>query len=110
MEKGYYKEIEEIIGYKENDIEHKNDKGDLLYTDHIREPIIKISKVWVDYTQEELINNQIYELKGRLRDTDYQAIKYAEGQIPEAEYISIKEQRQGWRDEINKLQQQLLNL
>ena len=110
MEKGYYKEIEKVIDYKENDVEHKDVDGKLLYIEHLKEPIIKTDKVWVDYTQEELINNQIHELKMRLRDSDYQAIKYAEGQIPETEYTPIKERRQGWRDEINRLQQQLATL
>ena len=37
--------------------------------------------------------------------TDYQAIKYAEGQLTEEEYAPIKAQRQAWRDEINLLEQ-----
>lgn len=47
---------------------------------------------------------QIAQLKKQLADTDYQAIKYAEGQISEQDYASIKEQRQAWRDEINELE------
>ena len=43
-------------------------------------------------------------LKRKLRDTDYQAIKYAEGQISEEDYAPIKAQRQAWRDEINQLE------
>lgn len=53
--------------------------------------------------QEEKLN-RIFELKIKLIQTDYQAIKYAEGQISEEEYAPIKEQRQKWRDEINKLE------
>lgn len=47
---------------------------------------------------------RIVELKVLLQKTDYQAIKYAEGFISEADYIHIKEQRQLWRDEINELE------
>lgn len=47
---------------------------------------------------------EIEDLKQKLFDTDYQAIKYAEGQLSEDEYQPIKEQRQAWRDEINKLE------
>lgn len=48
---------------------------------------------------------KIYILKNKLTKTDYQAIKYAEGQISEEEYAPIKAQRQAWRDEINQLEQ-----
>lgn len=47
---------------------------------------------------------RIDELKNLLASTDYQAIKYAEGQITEEEYAEIKAQRQAWRDEINELE------
>lgn len=53
------------------------------------------------------IKNQITQLKKQLADTDYQAIKYAEGQLTEQEYAPIKSQRQGWRDEINQLEARL---
>lgn len=44
---------------------------------------------------------KIAELKQNLSETDYQAIKFAEGQLSEEEYEPIKKQRQLWRDEIN---------
>lgn len=53
------------------------------------------------------INKQINELKQKLAQTDYQAIKYAEGRMSGAEYAPIGEQRQAWRDEINNLEKQL---
>lgn len=46
---------------------------------------------------------RIEELKQLLSDTDYQAIKYAEGWISDEDYAPIKEQRQEWRNEINEL-------
>ena len=57
-------------------------------------------------TEEQKIKNtKIAELKYKLMQTDYQAIKYAEGQLTEEEYAPIKAQRQAWRDEINLLEQ-----
>ena len=47
---------------------------------------------------------QIQELKGKLAETDYKAIKYAEGLLTEEEYAETKAQRQAWRDEINALE------
>lgn len=50
---------------------------------------------------------QIDKLKQKLSATDYQAIKYAEGYLTEAEYTEMKAQRQSWRDEINRLEAEL---
>ena len=55
--------------------------------------------------EQKIINTKIAELKYKLIETDYQAIKYAEGQLTEEEYAPIKAQRQAWRDEINLLEQ-----
>ena len=50
-------------------------------------------------------SKEIKELIQKLSDTDYKAIKYAEGQISEEEYQPIKEERQAWRDRINELEE-----
>lgn len=50
---------------------------------------------------------RISELKQLLADTDYRAIKYAEGYYTEEEYAPYKALRQSYRDEINKLEQEL---
>jgi len=59
-------------------------------------------------TEEDLLKDQyrleIQQLKKALSDTDYKAIKYAEGQISENEYASVKAERQGYRDRINELE------
>lgn len=47
---------------------------------------------------------RIFELKKRLAESDYKAIKYAEGAISESEYMLTKAERQAWRDEINTLE------
>ena len=68
-------------------------------------------QVYIPYTDDEIIKikakREIAELKANLWATDYQAIKYAEGLISEADYAPIKEQRQAWRDRINLLEQTL---
>lgn len=49
---------------------------------------------------------EINALKSLLRDTDYQAIKFAEGAITEAEYAETREKRAAWRVRINELEEQ----
>ena len=51
-------------------------------------------------------STRIAELKQMLADTDYIVIKIAEGVATWDEYPGVKEQRQTWRDEINKLEAQ----
>lgn len=70
--------------------------------------------IYRDMTAEEIENLpkilpecKIAELKHKLEETDYKAIKYAEGLISEEEYSETKAQRQSWRDEINKLEQEV---
>ena len=53
------------------------------------------------------VQRKISEIKAKLSQTDYQAIKYAEGFISETDYAPIKAQRQAWRDEINALETEL---
>jgi hypothetical protein len=59
-------------------------------------------------TEEDLLKDQyrleITQLKKQLSDTDYKAIKYAEGQISEEEYASVRAERQSYRDRINELE------
>lgn len=55
----------------------------------------------------EKLQNEICNLKWKLHETDYQAIKFAEGELTAEEYAPIKEQRKQWRAEINKLEEQL---
>lgn len=51
--------------------------------------------------------NEINDLKQKLLDTDYQAIKYAEGVLSESEYSEMKAQRQLWRTTINELESKI---
>ena len=47
---------------------------------------------------------EIIELKKYLSDTDYKAIKYAEGEITESDYREVKSQRHDARVRINELE------
>ena len=53
------------------------------------------------------INREINELKKKLFDTDYKAIKYSEGWLTDKEYAEVKAQREEWRKRINKLEASL---
>lgn len=64
-------------------------------------------QVYIPYTQNELNNIKINELKQKLEDTDYKAIKASEGQISSQEYEPIKLQRQAWRAEINLCEEEM---
>ena len=61
-----------------------------------------------DDVKREKANERINELKKLLKDSDYRAIKYAEGCYTEEQYQPFKEQRQSWRNEINQLEAELI--
>lgn len=61
----------------------------------------------VDYISNTNIILQINQLKQKLADTDYKAIKFAEGELSAEEYEETKEQRRQWRIQINILEEQL---
>lgn len=52
-----------IIGYNEKNVEHKDNNGNLLYTENIKEPIIEKRTQIVPMTEQEIKDNEIYELK-----------------------------------------------
>lgn len=58
-------------------------------------------------TEAEKTALKIKQLKQMLADTDYKAIKYAEGYISAEDYAETKAQRQAWRNQINELEQLL---
>lgn len=57
--------------------------------------------------QREANLRRILELKRLLRESDYKALKYADGALTEEEYSPARIQRQAWRDEINELEESL---
>lgn len=50
---------------------------------------------------------RIAELKWLLSDSDYKALKFAEGYISAEDYAETKLARQSWRNEINDLENQI---
>ena len=63
-----------------------------------------ITQVWTPEEDEPYVET-IEDYKAKLSETDYKAIKYAEGWLTEEEYAPIKAQRQAWRDAINALEE-----
>lgn len=57
--------------------------------------------------KQSQLEEEIKDLKQKLYDTDYQAIKFAEGLLTADEYAETKAQRQEWRDRINELEKKL---
>ena len=70
-------------------------------------------QVYISYSEKELLKikaeNERTRLKAELANTDYQAIKYAEGWITDEEYAPIKAERESLREKIRDLESQLLN-
>lgn len=57
-----------------------------------------------DDLQKEEYAAEILALKKQLADTDYKAIKYAEGVMTDEDYQATGIQRQAWRRRINELE------
>jgi hypothetical protein len=53
------------------------------------------------------IKSEIMNILNKLDATDYQTLKFAEGELTEEEFAPIKEQRKAWRAEINRLETEL---
>ena len=80
-------EVSEVDGwvYLKGYAPHKTDKTE--------------SMILIEQYQAEII-----ELKKYLADTDYKAIKFAEGEITESDYQEVKSQRHDARVRINELE------
>ena len=61
------------------------------------------TKEEIESQPNNLKQQKISELKQKLSDTDYLAIKFAEGALTTEEFAETKAQRAEWRTEINKL-------
>ena len=66
------------------------------------------TKEELEADNRQVVKREIVELKRKLSDTDYKAIKYAEGFLTEEEYKETKTQRQMWRDRINELESKIV--
>lgn len=60
--------------------------------------------------ERERIEELIRIRRQLLSNSDYKALKHADGAMSDAEYAETRSQRQVWRDEINELEAQLDNL
>ena len=69
----------------------------------VEEPI----KVYIPYDERYFKRMRINVLKSLLMESDYRAIKYAEGLYTEDEYAPYKAERQAYREEINQLELEL---
>lgn len=92
--------------------------GYVWISDEDYDDLINHRKCWVNgalanYTktshdlkiEDYIANNyQIRKLKSLLAETDYMAIKYAEGELSYEEYLPHKIKRAEWRKQINELQ------
>ena len=109
------REASEEIGHYEVIREYKNGGKDVKWV--VDKPAVTACEehdeyedilVFVPYTEEELSYRysvrMVGELKEKLRETDYQAIKYAEGAISAEAYEDMRRVRQGWRDLINSFE------
>ena len=60
--------------------------------------------------QKVVIEGEINALKQLLANTDYKALKYAEGLITDEEYKETLELRKSYREKINKYEEELKKL
>ena len=95
------------MAYKLGTFENGIPLSDVEFSDIDDWPYLKSKcphKTQSDIERENAIQ-EITQLKKQLSDTDYKAIKYAEGEINPEDYLPIKNQRAEWRAKINKLQE-----
>ncbi len=85
-----------------NEVDTSTTPKAIFANEYTHYPEVRELEIAIDPIAEK--QTRIAELKRKLDETDYQAIKYAEGFISETDYAPIKAQRQAWRDEINKLE------
>lgn len=72
--------------------------------------VLPYTKTAEEIAQEEAqcnqreIQGEIFALKMKLRESDYKAIKFAEGELTTEEYAPVKAERKAWREKINELE------
>ena len=109
--------VEKKIIYKldEDGLEILDENGSRIVDKEIEETKTRaylacdlVANFYPPKTEEELAKiaakARIKELKTKLDESDYKAIKFAEGVLTEEEYAPIREERQRYRDEINQLE------
>ena len=66
---------------------------------------VKYEEILVYIPAIDRARSKIRYYKSKLSNTDYKAIKYAEGELPYSEFEVVKADRRAWRVEINKLEE-----
>ena len=106
---GEYPQLGEVIEVEEKNYDLHNlyyENGKLVNHELLNEDLI----INIDIGKRKSIKKKIEKLKQLLSSTDYQAIKFAEGELSVVEYSKTKEQRKQWRLEINNLEIELNQL
>ena len=67
----------------------------------------QFEQVQAEKKRISILQNEVNELNRKLASTDYEAIKFAEGEISAEDFAPIKEQRKAWRVRINELENEL---
>ena len=67
-------------------------------------------KIMLENNRRDFLEMEIRSFQQLLTNTDYKAIKYAEGAITEEEFAETKAKRQHWRDMINEYQEELAEI
>lgn len=61
-------------------------------------------------TEKEKLEQELWQLKNELQQSDYKALKFAEGWLTEEEYFETKTERQVLRQKINEIQEKIDNI
>lgn len=103
----YYKNGNALLQTK-TPLEELNGYVEITETEYYEIRALKAANRSSKQPSEKTIKlERIAQLKRFLTESDYQAIKFAEGWLTEEEYAPIKIQRQNWRNEINMLENEL---
>lgn len=94
---GDFSEFTTVYRVGSNYVEYSNDGS--VYIEPIKPTEEELAKI--------KLQEQIANLKHELAETDYQAIKYAEGWFTDEEYEPIKAERENLRVHIRELEAQL---
>lgn len=65
---------------------------------------------FIPFTESELAENKIAELKQKLQDTDFHILKIVEGAATLSDCAEVISKRASWRKEINELEIKMNNI
>lgn len=77
MSKGYYKTEQILVDTKSHDEYVYHDNGEVLYESHFIEPVYEEKQVWVEYTEQELLEQEMSQCENWFANIyTYQEQKY----------------------------------